>query len=189
MKSTTLLIALVAFATGVYAGPTAPITTGPTAAPTMELFGPGWELGGHALFLTPQAHRASNAWGGGVDVDYFFTPYVGLEGTAAWASPHSRETENSHLNYGNYTLDVILRLPFEAYHIAPYIIGGGGMISAKSDFNGDRVNKWLGQVGAGVEFKPVAKFSIFADWIYNFPGASGDVPNYQEIRMGLKFGL
>jgi hypothetical protein len=189
MKTTTLLLALAAFATGVYAGAPAPMMpTGP--APTMEtLFGPGWEAGAHALYLTPQARRASDAWGGGVDVDYFFDPYVGLEATAAWASPHSSQTNESHGTWGNYTLDFEIRAPFEAYHIAPYILAGGGMISAKGDIDGNRVNKWLGQLGAGLEYKPCAKFGLFADWIYNFPGASHEVPNYQEIRLGVKFGF
>ena len=122
-------------------------------------------------------------------MDYFFNAYIGLEAAAAWASPHSTRTQEAHGTWGNYTLDLILRAPFEAYHIAPYIMAGGGMISAKSDNTGDRVNKWLGQLGAGLEFKPVRKFSLFADWVYNFPGASQDVPNYQEIRMGVKIGF
>lgn len=191
MKATTLLIAFMALASTIFAGPgrgPSPMPQGPMAAPEL-LFGPGWEVGGHALFLTPEASRASDAWGGGVDVDYFFNANIGLEATAAWARPHSTNTQEAHATWGNYTLDLILRAPFEAYHIAPYILAGGGMISAKSDNTGDRVNKWLGQLGAGLEYKPTAKLGVFVDWIYNFPGASQDVPNYQEIRMGVKVGF
>jgi opacity protein-like surface antigen len=90
---------------------------------------------------------------------------------------------------GNYTIDLVQRAPCEAYRIAPNILAGGGLESAKSDNTGDRVNKWLGQVGAGIEFKPTYKFSIFAGWIYNRHGASQDVPNNQEIRKGVEFGF
>ena len=188
MKITTLLIALTALGTSVYAGPLAPAPTTPMQ-PTEQLFGPGWEFGGHALFLTPEAGRADDAWGGGVDVDYFFNAFVGLEGSAAWARPHSSSTSEANATWGNYTLNLVLRAPVEAYHIAPYLLVGGGMISAKGDESGDRINKWLGQAGVGLEYKPTSNVGLFADWIYNFPGASGQVPDYQLIRMGLKFGF
>ena len=188
-----MLLALAALTTGVFAGPMGTMPPAPSM-PSAELFGPGWEVGAHALFLTPQARRASDAWGGGIDFDYFFNRNVGLEATAAWAKPHSSDTSSSHGTIGNYTLDLILRAPFEAYHIAPYVLAGGGMISGWGDNSsfGDRQNRqnrWLGQAGAGLEFKPTAKFGLFADWIYNFPGASGEVKNYQEIRMGVKIGF
>ena len=179
MKSTSLLLAFVALTGIAVAGPMySPPPTMPSG-PAEQLFGPGFHIGGHGLFLTPDADRADDTFGGGVNLDYFISPWVGFQASGSWADPGTDEI------WHNYTLDLVLRAPIEAAYIAPYALVGGGAIVE------DQANI-LGRAGVGLEFRPTASFGIFTDWIYTFPGGGGgedDVEDYQMIRAGLKFGF
>lgn len=178
-KMSALLVALAITAGAVHAGPVAIRNTAPVAAPNELLFGSGFHIGGHALFLTPDADRGHDTWGGGVNVDYYFNPYFGLQTSGAWADPGTGET------WHNYTLDLVLRAPVESAHFAPYVFVGGGAIVE----DGAHV---LGRAGVGIEFRPTSRFGIFADWVYNFPGGGGgsdDIEDYQMVRMGVKLGF
>lgn len=180
MKTSLLLLAVAALAGTAVAGPYTPVTPPSSmgAAPA-QLFGPGLHVGGHGLFLTPDADRADDTWGGGVNLDYFFSPFIGLQASASWADPGTDEV------WHNYVLDLVARFPIESAYIAPYVFVGGGAI-LEDDAN------LLGRAGAGIEFRPTATFGIFTDWSYNFPGGGGgddDVEDYQMIRAGLKFGF
>lgn len=167
------------FVSNAHAGPLAPMPPSVAPAPAGQLFGPGFHLGAHALFLTPDADRADDTWGGGINADYFISPIVGFQGSGSWADPGTDEV------WHNYTLDLVLRAPIESAYLAPYIfVGGGVIVEDEADL--------LGRAGAGIEFRPTAAFGIFADWVYNFPGGGGDnddVEDYQMIRMGVKFGF
>lgn len=177
----TLLTTLLALTGSVFAGPPgyAPPPMAPAPVMQEQLFGPGWHLGAHGLFLTPDSDRKDDTFGGGVNVDYFFTSVVGTQLSASWADPGTDEI------WHNYTLDLVLRAPIESAYIAPYVLGGGGVIlEDSSDF--------LGRVGVGLEFRPMANLGIFTDWIYSFPGGGGgenDSEDYQMIRAGIKFGF
>ena len=178
MKSTSLILALALLTSGAIAGPLAPAPVVPSQ-PAAQLFGPGFHFGAHGLFLTPDAERADDTFGGGLNLDYFVTPFVGFQVAGAWADPGTDEV------WHNYTLDLVLRAPFEAAHIAPYIFAGGGAIVEDNA-------EVLGRAGVGLEFRPTANFGVFADWIYNFPGGDGgedDVEDYQMIRAGIKIGF
>ena len=179
-KLHTLLGALALSATTLIAGTPAPKQVNTTApAPAETLFGPGLHIGAHALFLTPDADRADDTWGGGLNLDYFFNPYAGVQVSAAWADPGTSEV------WHNYTADLVLRAPIESLHVAPYIFAGGGAIVEDS-------SEFLGRAGVGIEIRPTANVGVFADWIYNFPGGGGghdDVEDYQMVRMGLKFAF
>lgn len=178
MKLPASLLALAAFATSVHAGPIESYGPAP-ATQSSQLFGPGWHLGAHTLFLTPDADQADDTWGGGLNLDYFMSPHVGFQGSASWADPGTGEV------WHNYTIDLVLRAPIESAHIAPYIfVGGGAIVEDSADI--------LGRAGIGLEVRPTARFGIFADWVYNFPGGGGsddDIEDYQMIRIGLKVGL
>jgi Outer membrane protein beta-barrel domain len=180
MKTSLLLLALAVLGGNAVAGTmAAPQPMAAPMAPASELFGAGWHVGAHGLFLTPDADRADDTWGGGVNLDYFVSPFVGFQASASWADPGTDEI------WHNYTLDLVLRAPIESAHIAPYIfIGGGAILEDDADI--------LGRAGVGLEYRPTASFGIFADWIYNFPGGGGgddDVEDYQMIRAGVKFGF
>lgn len=175
----TLLAGLAILAVSAYAGPLAPMPPPSASPPAAQLFGPGFHLGAHALFLTPDADRADDTWGGGINADYFISPYVGFQGSASWADPGTDEV------WHNYLVDLVLRAPIESAHIAPYVfVGGGVILEDDADI--------LGRAGVGLEFRPSAAFGIFADWGYNFSGGGGgndDVEDYQMVRLGVKFGF
>jgi hypothetical protein len=179
-KLNALIGALALTTASLFAGtPAAKQVVAPAPAPAQPLFGSGLHLGAHAVFLTPDADRADDSWGGGVNVDYFFNANVGVQVSASWADPGTSEM------WHNYTADLVLRAPIESWHIAPYIFAGGGAILEDS-------SEFLGRAGAGLEIRPTANFGIFADWIYNFPGGGGghdDVEDYQMVRMGVKIGF
>ena len=188
MKKTSLLLAVLGMTASVFAGParTSPAASAPAAAPYSapkpaytELFGPGWHGGFHGLFLTPDSDRADDTFGGGINLDYFVTPFVGFQASGSWADPGTDEI------WHNYTVDIVLRAPIESGLLAPYAFAGGGaIVEDGADL--------LGRAGVGIEFRPTAEFGIFADWVYSFPGGGGgdgDVEDYQMIRAGLKFGF
>ena len=179
-KLNVLVAALVLAAGPLLAGPVMMRQVTPPAPSTGEvLFGSGFHFGGHALFLTPDADRGHDTWGGGVNFDYFFDPHVGIQLSGAWADPGTSEV------WHNYTADLVLRAPIESMHLAPYIFVGGGAIVE----DGAQI---LGRAGVGIEFRPSRNFGVFADWVYNFPGGGGghdDIEDYQMVRMGVKVGF
>lgn len=154
-------------------------STSQSHAQSSELFGPGWHLGGHVLFLTPDAERADDTWGGGVTLDYFYTPFVGIQLSGAWADPGTGDV------WHNYLADLVLRYPFEASNFAPYLfVGGGAIVEDNADI--------MGRAGAGIEFRWTSSFGVFTDWNYSFPGGGGgddDIEDYQMIRAGVKFAF
>ncbi len=179
MKNTLIALAFAALTGTALAGPYAPSTPMAPMSAAPELFGPGWHFGGHGLFLTPDADLADDTWGGGLNVDYFISPFVGFQASASWADPGTSEV------WHNYVLDLVVRYPIESAYLAPYLFIGGGAI-LEDDAN------ILGRAGVGIEFRPTASFGIFADWCYNFPGGGGgsdDIEDYQMIRAGIKFGF
>jgi hypothetical protein len=179
MKTPVLLGAFALLTTSLSAGPMyAPSNPMAPMESSQTLFGPGFHLGGHGLFLTPDAD-IEETWGGGINADYFISPFIGFQGSASWADPGTSEI------WHNYTVDLVARIPIEAAYIAPYAFVGGGAIVE------DEANV-LGRAGVGLEFRPTASFGLFADWLYAFPGGGGgegDVEDYQMIRMGVKFGF
>ena len=177
MKTSLILLAAAALTGVAIAGPYAPTTPmAPMTPAAGELFGPGLHLGGHGLFLTPDADRADDTFGGGVNLDYFVSPFVGFQASASWADPGTSEV------WHNYVLDLVVRYPIESAYLAPYAFAGGGVILEDEA-------EILGRAGVGIEFRPTSSFGIFTDWVYNFPGGDGALEDYQMVRAGIKFGF
>ncbi|MEI6534322.1 MAG: outer membrane beta-barrel protein [Verrucomicrobiaceae bacterium] len=175
------LVGILAISSQMMAGTMAPAPQMQQPMMSQTLFGPGFTIGGHALFVTPKGDQGSTrAWGGGLNADYFFNSNVGLGFSADWARPNST-------TFGAYTADLVVRMPFEAYHIAPYILGGIGAVHAND--NGDRTStEFLFRAGAGLELRMNSKFGIFSDYSWNWP--TGDtISNYGMFRVGVKFGF
>ena len=124
--------------------------------------------------LTPSIkHYSHDAWGGGTEVNYFFTRYFGLGVEGDWLAGHDVVSSVS----GN----LIGRIPFEFvdWGIAPYgFLGGGGQF--------DGQNAGFGQIGAGVEARFKSHWGIFADgrWVVH------DVfIDYALIRTGIRINF
>jgi hypothetical protein len=102
---------------------------------------------------------ADHAWGGGLDVKYFFHRYFGV-GVEGWGidARQARENifvdlsdgifqqsfKNVHKGIGAVLGTFTLRYPFHCSRFSPYIFGGGGAI-----FGGGQrpINKWFREDG------------------------------------------
>lgn len=141
--------------------------------------------------------------GGGVGVNFFFARYfgVGVEGNW-WDGANSGITEAQHdllvekdrvdsrgrviADYHKsvahqFTGNLLLRYPIEftSFGVAPYVLGGGGLIS-------DGKNSGFYDVGAGVELRLTPHWGVFSDWRWNFVQGS-DRNDVNTTRAGVRF--
>jgi hypothetical protein len=111
-----------------------------------------------------------NPFGGGVGLNYFPCAFAGLGGDI-----------NIPDNRGNFVDSVvgsvILRLPIEPAHLAPYLFGGGGRITQPSW-------EWSEHFGVGLEFRINHLTGIFTDVRYMWVENSQD---QMLFRAGLRF--
>lgn len=144
--------------------PVAPI------APECTAFDPGFELSAYigGAFATG---GGDDVLGGGLGIAYFFTENIGLDLNYA---PYAYDSV-----VHNITLDAIIRFPIKSACLAPYIIGGGGVVT-----NGSTESVW--RLGAGVDFRPEAlgNIGIFADGTYNW--IDGAHPDATIVRIGMR---
>jgi hypothetical protein len=104
--------------------------------------------------------------------NYFFTRNLGLGGDA-----YTENTQHSFID--NTSGNLILRFPFEAAHLAPYIYGGAG-------YQFDPEGLWFGQAGGGLEYKFTRVFGIFTDARYVFTDGT---QNFGMGRLGIRLGF
>jgi hypothetical protein len=99
--------------------------------------------------------EADHAWGGGIDVKYFFHRYFGV-GIEGWAASARQARQNIFIDFSDDIFEsssthesnvigavlgtLTLRYPFHCSRFSPYIFGGGGAI-----FGGGqkRVDRWF----------------------------------------------
>jgi outer membrane protein W len=111
-------------------------------------------------------------WGGGLGANYFFTKYVGFGADVIMPANGNQLVDSASGN-------LILRLPFDAAHVAPYIFGGGG---GQFDPN----SQWLAQGGVGVDFRINHWTGLFTDVRYVWTEDAGE---YGLFRAGLRFAF
>jgi len=113
-----------------------------------------------------------DGFGGGVGVNYFFHRNYGI-------ALSGNVYDGTHAGIWNADLDLVVRFPMEgSVCIAPYIMGGGGILT-----DGTTVGTW--NAGAGLEWRATPTFGIFGEGRYIW-GANGDTDNAQA-RVGLRF--
>ncbi len=111
-----------------------------------------------------------SAWGPGVGLNYFVTQFIGFG-----ADTYSDAFTTPYLLNGN----AIFRYPFDGTGVAPYAFGGFGR-------EWTHAAQWLGDVGAGVEYRFTAKTSVFSDFRGVFPGQTRD---YGVWRFGFRLAF
>lgn len=114
---------------------------------------------------------SSSAWGPGVGFNYFFTQNLGV-GADTYADAF---TVPYLLNANG-----IFRYPIVGTGIAPYGFAGFGR-------EWWHAPQWMGDVGAGVEYRPCnmsKPLGLFADIRGVFPGETKD---YVVVRLGFRF--
>lgn len=117
-------------------------------------------------------HRRNYRFGGGAGINFFFTKFIGIGGDFYSISTEHRFVDTT-------TGNLILRLPIGNTGLAPYIFGGAGY-----EFQG--INQIVGGGGAGLEFRIVPHFSIFADARYL---AAVKTPDFGFARAGVRLSF
>ncbi len=154
---------------------------------------------------------ADHAWGGGIDLKYFFHRYfgVGIEGWAVDARrAFVRDNDGDPISFPNvgHTSRAVgavlgtltLRYPIPCTRFAPYVFGGGGGIfgggerTSFDESNGDFPNdssetRAIGQFGGGIE----VRFTPHIGWISDFSWNVVDGPenNFGMVRTGINFAF
>lgn len=132
-----------------------------------------------------------HAWGGGLGLNYFFIPHVGLgiEGSVF-------DTRRGSDALGQAAFNVFFRFPIQEACFAPYLYGGiGGIFNAESldredlpggdDSDNDAVLE--GHVGIGVEYRFTRNVGIFVDGRYTF--VDDEESDFATIRSGIKISF
>lgn len=158
-----------------------------------------------------------HAWGGGLDVKYFFHRYfgIGLEGfglsargTHANFDHGSRASDEEFYSQTDHTVGSVLgtftlRYPIGCSRYAPYAwAGGGGIFGGKNDrpvghdtqipgfpdrFENQAENRALGQFGTGLEIRLTRHIAITGDFSWNV--VDGTHNNFGLVRSGLNFAF
>jgi hypothetical protein len=112
----------------------------------------------------------SDGFGGGLGLNYFFSRYVGFG-----VSSELRDSTDSAV--WNNSGQLIVRYPIEgSFCVAPYFIGGGGILS-------DGSNQGTWHAGGGLEWRATHSFGVFAEGRYTW--ASED--DSANARLGVRF--
>ena len=167
LLSFTILTATFSLATGGDYNTKNPL---PPASQTCTAFDSGFELS--AYVAASLANEGSDDYmGGGIGIAYFLTENIGVDLNYA---PFNYE---SVVHFS--TVDLALRFPMESVCLAPYIIGGGGVVT-------DGSTKGVWRIGGGIDFRPEAlgNIGIFADGTYNW--IDGTYPDTTIVRLGLR---
>lgn len=155
-----------------------------------------------------------HAWGGGVDIKYFFHRYFGLGIEGFGLTGHSKHavtrastnfTQDAHFEDNDHASGgalgtLTLRYPFHCSRFSPYIWGGiGGMFGGRNDrpvkilgaqearFDNEDESKFAGQVGGGLEFRITPHWGVTGDFSWNFLEGPND--DFGMVRTGLNFGF
>ncbi len=136
--------------------------------------------------------NTDHAFGGGIDVNYMFTRYLGagLEGYALDANDV----------IGQLSGNLIFRFPVPNTRFAPYGYAGGGVL-----FNGTRLEtlaangaspasvrrnsdvEGMGQLGAGFEVRITPRLGVINDFSWNV--VNGPDNNFGMLRSGIRFAF
>jgi hypothetical protein len=139
----------------------------------------------------------NHAWGGGIDGQYFPLRYLGFAVEGNFFNEAPGDFFGSTVT-GNVILRYPLDVKFPGFHLAPYIFGGvGGVFNSNNGFtrvapfghaqtlnrrNTD--NEFLGDGGAGFEYRFTPHVGMFSDVRYNVVDESKN--NFLTTRIGLR---
>lgn len=179
MKKIASLIISLALASSAVAGPVSysgkggKVVQPPVSPLGCECFEPGFAVGVYGGGYLPDGDSEGDELGGGALVEYFFNPYIGIQGSYGIFA-----TDSEHHEFDGA---LVLRYPITSICIAPYAMVGGGF-----SVNGEDKGNYF--VGAGLEarFAGANCLGVFADGAYHFAADDGD-EDYTIVRVGVKF--
>jgi hypothetical protein len=117
--------------------------------------------------------RLTDDFAGGIGANYFFTRNLGLGLDGYWWDGDQVSNEIVSAFSGS----LILRMPLDKAHLAPYIFGGGG-----GTFSG--IDQATLHGGGGLEYRFTPHLGTFVDGRYVFTDSSND---YGLVRFGARF--
>ena len=152
----------------------APVSKGPVVVPPpiCPCFDPGVELSMFAAGILPDGNSHGDALGGGVAAGLFMTENIGINlSYAAFATDST-----NHFVTG----DLVFRMPIHELCIAPYVFGGGGLVT-----NGTTDGLW--RLGGGIDIRmdSMGCVGLFVDGSYNWID-SDYRSNATIVRVGVK---
>lgn len=118
--------------------------------------------------------QRNGEWGAGIGMNYFFARCFGV-GADAFGLDNGGDLVDAA------NLSLILRLPIDLLHLAPYVFGGAGR-----QFQGP--DTWTAHVGTGLEIRMNRHTGIFLDGRYVFPDRSS-VSEYTLLRAGVRLAF
>lgn len=153
-----------------------------------------------------------HAWGGGVDVKYFFHRYfgIGIEGFglaghsshAVFDHPPDNADEEFYQEHHHAVFGALgtftLRYPFHCSRFSPYVWAGAGgvfggyndrgfVIPRESRVANDEESRFVGQFGGGLEIRITPHIGFIGDFSWNV--LDGTHNNFGMARSGLNFGF
>ncbi|MBP7948007.1 MAG: hypothetical protein KA004_00025 [Verrucomicrobiales bacterium] len=134
-------------------------------------FEPGGQFSLFAAAMIGDGGELDDSLGGGISAAYFFTPYVGLEGEAAWFA------EDSVVH--SFTGSLVLRAPITSICLAPYIMVGGGV-------HANSVTQGVFHAGGGLDYRFSNCIGLFADARYVW---AEETDNYVIVRSGFRMNF
>jgi len=159
--------------------------------------------------------EADHAWGGGIDLKYFFHRYFGV-GVEGWAVDARRAFTDAFFDFDNGIFDITgrhesravgavlgtltFRYPIPCTRFAPYVFAGGGGIFGGGEKTRlvasdgvirteetDSETELIGQFGGGVEFRITPHIGWINDFSWNVVNGSDN--NFGMVRSGLNFAF
>ncbi len=159
--------------------------------------------------------EADHAWGGGIDVKYFFHRYFGV-GFEGWVVDARRTFEDVFIDLNNGIFNVgtrhesravgsvlgtlTLRYPIPCTRFSPYVFAGGGGIFGGGEKTNVVVNdgiirteesdtetRGIGQFGGGIEVRFTPHIGWISDFSWNVVG--GPENNFGMARTGINFAF
>ncbi len=152
-----------------------------------------------------------HAWGGGLDIKYFFAKYFGIGvegfGLAAHGSRYNYTNfglgdfnkESDHHVVGGGLGTLTLRYPIGCSRFAPYVWAGGGGIfgghrdravrvgGAVADIAHETESRGMGQFGGGMEVRITPRMGWIADFSWNV--VDGADNNFGMARTGINISF
>jgi hypothetical protein len=159
--------------------------------------------------------ESDHAFGGGVDLKYFFHRYFGV-GIEGWAVDARRSFEDVFVDLNSGVFDsrtghesravgavlgtFTLRYPIPCTRFSPYLFGAGGGIFGGGERTNVVVNdsiirteqtssesRAIGQVGGGMEVRVTPHIGWVSDFSWNF--VDGPHNNFGMVRTGVNFAF
>lgn len=121
--------------------------------------------------------KPSESIGGNCGVNYFVTKYLGVgidNSVSGYGTPSSIKASE------RLQADLLLRYPIENWHLAPYIMVGGGA-------TWDTSSQGNGNVGGGFDYRLTHHIALFGDvrWLYG--NSTQGIVSTAMPRAGVRF--